>query len=182
MSARDGHKGIALGPKGATIKAIGQAAREELKGFLGREVHLFLTVKVRPGWLDERERYGEMGLDFPEGKRMSLPRLTAEFWVRAYLARLRLADIPAFVTARGDATAGAVAVKLNTLDGSGARPSRGLGTASGAAGLDAAGRGGRRRRSTRRSARQRRLRSGPLGDRGRGSAGADLLDEPGLAE
>ena len=48
---------------------------------------------------------------------MSLPRLTAEFWVRAYLARLRLADIPAFVVARGDATAGAVAVKLNTLDG-----------------------------------------------------------------
>ena len=66
--ARDGHKGIALGPKGATIKAVGQAAREELKGFLGREVHLFLTLKVRPGWLEERERYGEMGLDFPEGK------------------------------------------------------------------------------------------------------------------
>jgi hypothetical protein len=48
---------------------------------------------------------------------VSAPRLTAEFWVQAYLARLRLADIPAFVTARGDATAGTVAVKLNTLDG-----------------------------------------------------------------
>ncbi len=45
------------------------------------------------------------------------PRLTAEFWVRAYLTRLRLADIPAFVTARGDGTAGAVIVKVNTLDG-----------------------------------------------------------------
>jgi len=44
-------------------------------------------------------------------------RLTADFWVRAYLQRLRLADIPAFVTRRGDETAGAVAVKLNTLDG-----------------------------------------------------------------
>ena len=33
-------------------------------------------------------------------------RLTAEFWVQAYLARLRLADIPAFVTARGDAPPG----------------------------------------------------------------------------
>ncbi len=44
-------------------------------------------------------------------------RLTAEFWVQAYLTRLRLADIPAFVTARGDSTAGAVLVKLNTLDG-----------------------------------------------------------------
>ena len=114
--ARDGHKGIALGPKGTTIKAVGQAARAELKAFLGREVHLFLTVKVRPNWLEERERYGEMGLDFPDGDAMSA-RLTADFWVRAYLARLRLADIPAFVTARGDATAGAVVVKLNTLDG-----------------------------------------------------------------
>jgi hypothetical protein len=46
-----------------------------------------------------------------------MPRLTAEFWVQAYLARLRLADIPAFVVARGDATAGAVLVKVNTLDG-----------------------------------------------------------------
>jgi hypothetical protein len=47
-------------------------------------------------------------------------RLTAEFWVTAYLARLRLADIPAFVVARGDATAGAVVVKLNRLDGTAA--------------------------------------------------------------
>ena len=44
-------------------------------------------------------------------------RLTAEFWVQAYLARLRLAGIPAFVTSRGDTTAGAVIVKLNPLDG-----------------------------------------------------------------
>lgn len=48
---------------------------------------------------------------------MAPPRLTAEFWVAAYLARLRLADIPVFVVARGDATAGAVLVKCNTLDG-----------------------------------------------------------------
>jgi hypothetical protein len=46
-----------------------------------------------------------------------MARLTAEFWVQAYLARLRLADIPAFVVARGDATAGAVLVKQATLDG-----------------------------------------------------------------
>ena len=44
-------------------------------------------------------------------------RLTADIWVSAYLTRLRLADIPVFVTAKGDATAGAVLVKLNTLDG-----------------------------------------------------------------
>ncbi|MEP3295155.1 MAG: DUF1491 family protein [Pseudoruegeria sp.] len=46
-----------------------------------------------------------------------MTRLTAEFWVQAYLARLRGYDIPAFVTAKGDLTAGAVLVKLNTLDG-----------------------------------------------------------------
>ena len=46
-----------------------------------------------------------------------MTRLTSSFWVHAYLARLRLADIPAFVTAHGDDTGGAVLVKLNTLDG-----------------------------------------------------------------
>lgn len=45
------------------------------------------------------------------------PRLTAQFWVQAYLARLRFQDIPGFVVAHGDDTAGAVLVKLNTLDG-----------------------------------------------------------------
>ncbi|MFT3974533.1 MAG: DUF1491 family protein [Amaricoccus sp.] len=49
-----------------------------------------------------------------------MTRLTAEFWVAAYLARLRLAEIPAFVVARGDATAGAVVVKANRLDGTAA--------------------------------------------------------------
>ncbi|WP_281981651.1 DUF1491 family protein [Thalassorhabdomicrobium marinisediminis] len=44
-------------------------------------------------------------------------RLTSELWVAAYLTRLRLLDIPAFVVRKGDATAGAVLVKLNTLDG-----------------------------------------------------------------
>jgi hypothetical protein len=44
-------------------------------------------------------------------------RLTTDFWVAAYLNRLRLSDIPAFVVAKGDATAGAVLVKQNTLDG-----------------------------------------------------------------
>ena len=65
--ARDGHKGILLGRKGETIKAVGQLARAELEEFLGRKVHLFLQVKVRPNWLDEAERYSEMGLDFSDG-------------------------------------------------------------------------------------------------------------------
>ena len=64
---RDGHKGIVLGNKGETIKAVSKAAREELEEFLGRRVHLFLQVKVRPNWLNEAERYSEMGLDFKDG-------------------------------------------------------------------------------------------------------------------
>ena len=46
-------------------------------------------------------------------------RLTSDVWVSAYLTRLRLVDIQAFVVVRGDGTAGAVLVKLNTLDGKG---------------------------------------------------------------
>ncbi|NNE52358.1 MAG: DUF1491 family protein [Sulfitobacter sp.] len=46
-----------------------------------------------------------------------MPRLTARFWVDAYLARLRGFDIPAFVVAHGDDTGGAVLVKVSTLDG-----------------------------------------------------------------
>ncbi|QFT57820.1 hypothetical protein FIU94_03195 [Sulfitobacter sp. THAF37] len=46
-----------------------------------------------------------------------MPRLTARFWVDAYLTRLRLHDIPAFVVAHGDDTGGAVLVKLSMLDG-----------------------------------------------------------------
>ncbi|MEP5760465.1 MAG: DUF1491 family protein [Litoreibacter sp.] len=46
-----------------------------------------------------------------------MTRLTSDFWVGAYLTRLRMYDIPAFVVAKGDATAGAVYIKINTLDG-----------------------------------------------------------------
>ena len=47
-------------------------------------------------------------------------RLAAGIWVSAYLARLGLANIPAYVTARGDETAGAVLVKCAHLDGTAA--------------------------------------------------------------
>ena len=61
--ARDSHKPIVLGKSGQTLRAIGQAAREELTELLGEPVHLFLHVKVRNGWADEDARYREMGLD-----------------------------------------------------------------------------------------------------------------------
>lgn len=64
---RDGHKGIVLGKKGETIKAISKLAREELEEFLGRRIHLFLQVKTRPNWLEEADRYSEMGLDYKDG-------------------------------------------------------------------------------------------------------------------
>ena len=64
--ARDGHKGIVLGKKGEMIKVVGQLARREIAEFLDCRVHLFLTVKVRSNWLDEAERFREMGLEFPD--------------------------------------------------------------------------------------------------------------------
>ncbi|WP_299142594.1 GTPase Era [uncultured Tateyamaria sp.] len=65
--SRDGHKGILLGHKGETIKAVSQASRAELTEFLGRKVHLFLQVKVREKWQEDAERYSEMGLNFKDG-------------------------------------------------------------------------------------------------------------------
>lgn len=60
---RESHRKILLGAGGATIKAIGQAARAELSEMLGQKVHLFLFVKVRPNWSKKAEHYREMGLD-----------------------------------------------------------------------------------------------------------------------
>lgn len=62
---RDAHKKMVIGKKGETIKAISTAARQELVQMLGRDVHLFLFVKVRANWIDDPERYQEMGLEFP---------------------------------------------------------------------------------------------------------------------
>ncbi|HJR57551.1 MAG TPA: GTPase Era [Rhizomicrobium sp.] len=62
---REGQKAIALGKGGATIKKIGELARAELEEMFGRRVHLFLFVKVREDWAEQREHYKEMGLEFP---------------------------------------------------------------------------------------------------------------------
>ena len=65
--ARDGHKGIVLGKRGETVKAVGAEARSDLSELLERPAHLFLTVKARPNWQDEPERYSQIGLDFSDG-------------------------------------------------------------------------------------------------------------------
>lgn len=59
-------------------------------------------------------------------------RLKADLWVSAYLNRLRLADIPAYVTRKGDATAGTVLVKVALLDGTARAFERGYDMATGA--------------------------------------------------
>ncbi len=63
---REGHKKIVIGEKGATIKAIGQAARKEICEVAEAKAHLFLFVKVRENWENDPERYREMGLDYPK--------------------------------------------------------------------------------------------------------------------
>jgi GTP-binding protein Era len=63
---RDSQKAIVLGQGGRTVKAIGAAARLELERLFEKRVHLFLFVKVREGWPEERERLAAMGLDVPD--------------------------------------------------------------------------------------------------------------------
>ena len=44
-------------------------------------------------------------------------RLTSSFWVQAYIKKLNLLGVPAFVVSHGDDTAGAIIVKVNKLNG-----------------------------------------------------------------
>ena len=63
---RDGQKGIVLGKGGQTVKIIGELARKEMEVLFGRRVHLFLFVKVREDWAENREHYREIGLEYPD--------------------------------------------------------------------------------------------------------------------
>lgn len=60
---RDSHKAMVLGKGGAKIKSVGAESRKDLAELFDRRVHLFLFVKVRENWLNDPERYREMGLD-----------------------------------------------------------------------------------------------------------------------
>ena len=64
LVARDSQKAIVLGKRGARLKEIGSRARAELAELLGRKVHLFLHVKVKPDWEEDRGLYREIGLDW----------------------------------------------------------------------------------------------------------------------
>jgi GTP-binding protein Era len=61
---RDGQRGILLGKDGQTLKTIGAASRTELTELLDRTVHLFLHVKVKSNWSEDRTHYSDIGLDF----------------------------------------------------------------------------------------------------------------------
>ncbi|WP_447762437.1 GTPase Era [Sphingopyxis panaciterrae] len=64
LVARDNQRAIILGHKGERIKEIGSKARAELAELLGRNVHLFLHVKVKANWDEDRSVYRDMGLDW----------------------------------------------------------------------------------------------------------------------
>ncbi|HWW58877.1 MAG TPA: GTPase Era [Sphingopyxis sp.] len=64
LVARDNQRAIILGHKGERIKEIGSRARDELTELLGRKVHLFLHVKVKANWDEDRGVYRDMGLDW----------------------------------------------------------------------------------------------------------------------
>ena len=62
--SRDNHKAIVLGEGGKRIKSIGARSRVELEKLLDRKVHLFLHVKVKENWREDRSLFSAWGLDF----------------------------------------------------------------------------------------------------------------------
>jgi GTP-binding protein Era len=63
---RETQRAIMLGKGGTRIKEIGAKARAELSRLMGVKVHLYLHVKVRPEWQEDRSLYREIGLDWVE--------------------------------------------------------------------------------------------------------------------
>lgn len=61
--SRPGHKAILIGERGSKIKMIGERARHGLAALLERPCHLFVNVKERAGWDEERARLRAIGLD-----------------------------------------------------------------------------------------------------------------------
>ena len=66
LVARATQRGIILGKGGQRLKEIGSKARAELAALLGCKVHLYLHVKVKEGWDEDRQVYRDIGLDWVE--------------------------------------------------------------------------------------------------------------------
>jgi GTPase len=64
LVARPTQRAIILGKGGQQIKAIGERARTELARLLGVKVHLYLHVKVKEDWDEDRGVYRDLGLDW----------------------------------------------------------------------------------------------------------------------
>jgi GTP-binding protein Era len=63
---RPTQRAIVLGKGGTRIREIGARARAELAALLDRPVHLYLHVKVKADWGEDRDVYRSMGLDWVE--------------------------------------------------------------------------------------------------------------------
>lgn len=66
LVSRPTQRAIVLGKGGARIKSIGEAARMELAKLMGVKVHLYLHVKVKPDWDEDRGVYRDIGLEWVE--------------------------------------------------------------------------------------------------------------------
>ncbi len=60
---RPGQKAILIGKGGAMLKKIGQSARAEIEGLLGRQIYLGLWVKVVPDWRTNPSRLKQLGYE-----------------------------------------------------------------------------------------------------------------------
>ena len=54
------HKGIIIGKDGATLKVIGERAREDIEKMLDCQVNLQLWVKVKEGWRDDETKLNQI--------------------------------------------------------------------------------------------------------------------------
>ena len=59
--AKPSHKAMVIGPAGEGIKAIGTAARKEIRDLVDKKVHLELWVKVREDWVDDPQFLHSLG-------------------------------------------------------------------------------------------------------------------------
>ncbi|WP_022880951.1 GTPase Era [Gryllotalpicola ginsengisoli] len=58
---RDSQKAIVIGRAGSRLKQIGQVAREQIEGLLGRKVFLSIHVKVAKDWQSDPKQLGRLG-------------------------------------------------------------------------------------------------------------------------
>jgi GTP-binding protein Era len=68
---RASQKGMVIGKHGATIKALGQLARQKIEVLLGEHVYLDLWVKVLPRWRRTPEVLKRLGLAVPMQRQRS---------------------------------------------------------------------------------------------------------------